>query len=68
MPSLGGAIGWLNSEALGPAELQRQRPVVLVNFWTLTYIGSLIKARRFLSVLSQDSPLEVAGQICSSFV
>jgi hypothetical protein len=25
MPSLGGATGWLNSEPLGPAELQKPR-------------------------------------------
>jgi hypothetical protein len=25
MPSLGGATGWLNSEPLGPAELQGSR-------------------------------------------
>jgi thiol-disulfide isomerase/thioredoxin len=39
MPSLGGATGWLNSEPLGPAELQGQ--VVLVDFWTLTCINWL---------------------------
>ena len=39
MPSLGGATGWLNSEPLGPAELQGQ--VVLFNFWTLTCINWL---------------------------
>jgi hypothetical protein len=39
MPSLGGVTGWLNSEPLGPAELQGQ--VVLVNFWTLTCINWL---------------------------
>ena len=39
MPSLGGATEWLNSEPLGPAELQGQ--VVLVNFWTLTCINWL---------------------------
>jgi thiol-disulfide isomerase/thioredoxin len=39
MPSLGGAIEWLNSEPLGPAELQGH--VVLVNFWTLTCINWL---------------------------
>ena len=39
MPSLGGATGWLNSEPLGPAELQGH--VVLVNFWTLTCINWL---------------------------
>jgi thiol-disulfide isomerase/thioredoxin len=39
MPSLGGATEWLNSEPLGPAELQGH--VVLVNFWTLTCINWL---------------------------
>jgi hypothetical protein len=39
MPSLGGATEWLNSEPLGPAELQG-RPV-LVNFWTFTCINWL---------------------------
>ena len=39
MPSLGGATGWLNSEPLGPAELQGH--VVLVNFWTLSCINWL---------------------------
>jgi hypothetical protein len=40
MPSLGGATGWLNSEPPGPAELRGQ--VVLVDFWTLTCIPSLL--------------------------
>ena len=39
MPSLGGATGWLNSEPLGPAELQGK--VVLVDFWTYTCINWL---------------------------
>jgi thiol-disulfide isomerase/thioredoxin len=39
MRSFGGATAWLNSEPLGPAELQGQ--VVLVNFWTLTCINWL---------------------------
>jgi hypothetical protein len=39
MPSLGGATGWLHSEALGPAELRGH--VVLVDFWTLTCINWL---------------------------
>jgi thiol-disulfide isomerase/thioredoxin len=39
MPSLGRATGWLNSEPLGPAELQGR--VVLFNFWTLTCINWL---------------------------
>jgi thiol-disulfide isomerase/thioredoxin len=36
---LGGATGWLNSEPLGPAQLQGH--VVLFNFWTLTCINWL---------------------------
>jgi thiol-disulfide isomerase/thioredoxin len=39
MPALGGATEWLNSEPLGPAELQGR--VVVVNFWTLTCINWL---------------------------
>jgi thiol-disulfide isomerase/thioredoxin len=39
MPAFAGATGWLNSEPLGPAELQGH--VVLVNFWTLTCINWL---------------------------
>jgi thiol-disulfide isomerase/thioredoxin len=39
MPALDGATGWLNSEPLGPAELQGR--VVLFNFWTLTCINWL---------------------------
>jgi thiol-disulfide isomerase/thioredoxin len=39
MPSFAGATEWLNSEPLGPAELQGH--VVLVNFWTLTCINWL---------------------------
>jgi thiol-disulfide isomerase/thioredoxin len=39
MPSFAGATGWLNSEPLGPAELEGH--VVLVNFWTLTCINWL---------------------------
>src|SRR5918992_4450248 len=39
LPSLDGATEWLNSEPLGPAELQGH--VVLVNFWTLTCINWL---------------------------
>src|SRR3954465_1215377 len=37
MPSLGGAIGWVNSEPLGPAELRGH--AVLVNFWARTCIN-----------------------------
>jgi thiol-disulfide isomerase/thioredoxin len=39
MPSLGGALEWLNSEPLDPAELRGR--VVLVNFWTWTCINWL---------------------------
>jgi thiol-disulfide isomerase/thioredoxin len=39
MPPLRGATGWLNSEPLGPADLQGR--TVLVNFWTLTCINWL---------------------------
>ena len=39
MPSFAGATEWLNSEPLGPAELQGH--VVLVNFWTWTCINWL---------------------------
>ena len=39
MPSLDGAIEWLESEPLDPAELRGR--VVLVNFWTLTCINWL---------------------------
>src|SRR5690349_18116898 len=39
MPSLDGAIGWVNSEPLCPDELRGH--VVLVNFWTLTCINWL---------------------------
>jgi thiol-disulfide isomerase/thioredoxin len=39
MPSFGGSIEWLNSEPLGPAELQGH--VVVVDFWTLTCINWL---------------------------
>jgi thiol-disulfide isomerase/thioredoxin len=39
MPSLGGAIEWLNSEPLGSAELHGH--AVLVDFWTLTCINWL---------------------------
>src|SRR3954468_1145134 len=39
IPSLDGAIGWVKSDPLGPAELRGH--VVLVNFWTLTCINWL---------------------------
>ncbi len=37
MPSLGGAVGWLNSEPLKSSELHGQ--VVVVDFWTYTCIN-----------------------------
>jgi hypothetical protein len=39
MPPFAGAVEWLNSEPLGPAELRGH--VVVVNFWTLTCINWL---------------------------
>jgi hypothetical protein len=39
LPSFAGATEWLNSEPLGPADLRGH--VVLVNFWTWTYINWL---------------------------
>jgi thiol-disulfide isomerase/thioredoxin len=39
LPSFAGATEWLNSEPLGPAELEGH--AVLVNFWTLTCINWL---------------------------
>jgi thiol-disulfide isomerase/thioredoxin len=39
MPPFAGAVEWLNSEPLGPADLRGH--VVLVNFWTLTCINWL---------------------------
>src|SRR3954454_5590440 len=39
LPSLGGAVGWLNSESLTTASLRGK--VVLVNFWTYTCINWL---------------------------
>ncbi len=38
-PGFGGATGWVNSEPLGPRDLEGR--VVLVNFWTLTCINWL---------------------------
>jgi hypothetical protein len=61
MPSLGGATEWLNSEPLGPAELQGR--VVLVNFWTLTCINWL-RQEPYVRVWSQayrDDGLVVIG-------
>ena len=37
MPSLGGAVGWLNSEPLKSSELRGR--VVVVDFWTYTCIN-----------------------------
>ena len=37
MPSLAGAMAWLNSEPLNLGELRGH--TVLVNFWTLTCIN-----------------------------
>jgi hypothetical protein len=39
MPPFAGAVEWLGSEPLGPAELRGH--VILVNFWTLTCINWL---------------------------
>jgi thiol-disulfide isomerase/thioredoxin len=61
MPSLGGATGWLNSEPLGPAELQGR--VVVVNFWTLTCINWL-RQKPYVRAWSQayrDDGLVVIG-------
>ena len=61
MPTLGGAIAWLNSEPLGPAELRGH--VVLVNFWTLTCINWLRQAPyvRAWSHAYRDDGLVVLG-------
>jgi thiol-disulfide isomerase/thioredoxin len=61
MPSLDGATAWLNSEPLGPAELQGH--VVLVNFWTLTCINWL-RQEPYVRAWSQayrDDGLVVVG-------
>lgn len=42
IPPLNGAVEWLNSRPLGPAELRGH--VVLINFWTLTCINWLRQA------------------------
>jgi len=39
IPPLGGAIDWINSEPLGPADLRGH--VVLIDFWTFTCINWL---------------------------
>ena len=61
MPSLHGAVEWLNSEPLGPAELRGH--VVLVNFWTLTCINWLRQEPyvRAWSRAYQDDGLVVIG-------
>ena len=37
MPSLSGAVAWINFDPLEPADLRGH--VVVVNFWTLTCIN-----------------------------
>ena len=61
MPSLGGATEWLNSEPLGPAELEGH--VVLVNFWTWTCINWLRQEPyvRAWSQADRDDLLLVVG-------
>ena len=61
MPSFAGATEWLNSEPLGPAELQGR--VVLVNFWTWTCINWLRQAPyvRAWSQAYRDDGLIVIG-------
>jgi thiol-disulfide isomerase/thioredoxin len=61
IPSLGGATEWLNSEPLGPAELEDR--VVVVNFWTLTCINWLRQEPyvRGWSQAYQDDGLVVIG-------
>ena len=61
MPSLGGATEWLNSEPLGPAQLQGN--VALFNFWTLTCINWL-RTEPYIRAWSQayrDDGLVVIG-------
>src|SRR5215207_5349853 len=61
VPSLGGAIEWLNSEPLGPTELRGH--VVLVDFWTLTCINWL-RTEPYVRAWSQayrDDGLVVIG-------
>ena len=61
IPSLGGATAWLNTEPLGPAELQGH--VVLVNFWTWTCINWLRQEPyvRAWAHAYQDDGLVVVG-------
>ena len=61
MPSFAGATAWLNSEPLGPAELQGR--VVLVDFWTFTCINWL-RTEPYVRAWSQayrDDGLVVVG-------
>jgi thiol-disulfide isomerase/thioredoxin len=61
LPSFAGATEWLNSEPLGPAELQGR--VVLVNFWTWTCINWL-RQEPYVRAWSQayrDDGLVVTG-------
>lgn len=61
MPSLGGATEWLNSEPLGPAELQGR--VAVFDFWTLTCINWL-RTEPYVRAWSQayrDDGLVVIG-------
>ena len=61
MPAFAGATEWLNSEPLGPAELQDR--VVLVDFWTWTCINWLRQAPyvRAWSQAYRDDGLIVIG-------
>jgi thiol-disulfide isomerase/thioredoxin len=61
LPSFAGATEWLNTEPLGPAELEGH--VVLVNFWTLTCINWL-RQEPYVRAWSQayrDNGLVVIG-------
>src|SRR5512138_2528293 len=61
MPPLGGAVTWLNSEPLRPADLRGN--VVLVDFWTLTCINWL-RTEPYVRAWSQayrDDGLVVIG-------
>ncbi|WFF00730.1 redoxin domain-containing protein [Micromonospora sp. WMMD964] len=61
LPPLNGAVEWLNSEPLDPADLRGR--VVLVNFWTLTCINWL-RQEPYVRAWSQayrDDGLVVVG-------
>ncbi len=61
MPSFDGAIGWINTEPLTPADLEGK--VVLANFWTLTCINWL-RQEPYVRAWSQayrDDGLVVVG-------